>query len=180
MPAKSKTSLNFWQKIYLPEIIRGFWITSTHFFANLGTHLLHLAGLAKKKKGMVTFQYPEDPRPPARRLRSRHRLMKRADGSTRCVACMMCETICPAHCIYIIAEEDPDPRIEKRPRSFEIDLGLCVMCGYCVEACPEDAIRMDTYIVDTAASGRESLRLDLPGLLAHDNREMYPLPALKK
>jgi len=87
---------------------------------------------------------------------------------------MMCETVCPAHCIYIVAEEDPDPKIEKRPKSFDINLGLCVVCGYCVEACPEDAIRMDTYIRNTASYTREGMMLSLADLTNHDNSEMYP------
>jgi len=171
-----RKKLGFWEQIYLPEAVRGIWITAGHFFGNLGVHLLHLVGLARDRKGMATFQWPEDPRPPAPRLRSRHRLMKRADGSTRCVACMMCETICPARCIYIVDEEDPDPRIEKRPKSFEIDLGICVMCGFCVEACPEDAIRMDTYISTTSSYDREGMILTLKELLDHPNTDMYPPP----
>jgi len=78
---------------------------------------------------------------------------------------MMCETVCPANCIYIVAEEHPDPRIEKRPASFDIDLGKCVYCGFCVEVCPEDAIRMDTQIMNIAAYSREGMFYNMDRLL---------------
>jgi NADH-quinone oxidoreductase subunit I len=57
---------------------------------------------------------------------------------------MCCPTVCPAHCITIVPEESSDPSIEKRPAVFEIEELRCVVCGLCVEACPCDAIRMDT------------------------------------
>jgi len=170
----TKPKLTVLERLYLPEILRGLLITTRHHFANLTVHILHRIGLAKGKRGAVTFQYPEDPRPVARRLRARHRLMKRPDGSTRCVACMMCETICPAQCIYIVADEHPVPRIEKRPKSFDIDLGICVMCGYCVEACPEDAIRMDTYITETSSFTREGMLLTIDDLMNHHNEDSFP------
>ncbi|PIW65368.1 MAG: NADH-quinone oxidoreductase subunit I [Candidatus Omnitrophica bacterium CG12_big_fil_rev_8_21_14_0_65_45_16] len=157
--------MTWWEKIYFPELVRGIWITSWHFIRNITLHTLHLFGLCKDMPAAVTFQYPEVQRPLAKRTRTRHRLTQRDDGSPRCVACMMCETVCPARCIYIVAEEHPDPNIEKRPAKFDIDLGKCVYCGFCVEACPEDAIRMDTKIIDTAAYSRQGMMLDMQELL---------------
>ncbi|MBI4387508.1 MAG: NADH-quinone oxidoreductase subunit I [Candidatus Omnitrophica bacterium] len=153
------------ERFYISGIIQGVWITTGHFVRNLTLHMLHRIGLFRNIPAAVTAQYPEEQKPLALRTRTRHRLTKREDGSPRCVACMMCETVCPARCIYIVAEEHPDPNIEKRPAKFDIDLGKCVYCGFCVEACPEDAIRMDTKIIDTAAYSRREMMLDINELL---------------
>lgn len=152
------------EQVYVVEALRGLWVTSRHFFVNLWRHGLRAAGV-QAEPGAVTVQYPEDPAVVARRARTRHRLLKREDGSPRCVACLLCETVCPAKCIRIVAEESPDVMVEKRAKSFEIDLGECVFCGYCVEACPEDAIRMDTGQVEMSAHAREDLVWTMPELL---------------
>ena len=94
--------------------------------------------------GFILFRIMDVVKPYPARHRGLHRLMVRDDGQTRCVACMMCPTVCPAHCITIVPEEAADGTIEKRPRIFEIDELRCVVCGLCAEACPCDAIRMDT------------------------------------
>jgi NADH-quinone oxidoreductase subunit I len=160
-----RPEMNFWEQLYLPEVFKGVLITARHFWRNMFFHVMHKFGLFKAVRAAVTIMYPEEKRNLASRLRTRHRLTKREDGSTRCVACMMCETVCPAKCIYIVAEGHPDPNVEKRPASFDIDLGKCVYCGFCVEACPEDAIRMDTQILDTAAFTRGGMKLDMNELL---------------
>ena len=157
--------LTFWERLFIPEIVRGVFITSKHLIRNLTLHILHLFGLFRNIPAAVTVQYPEEKPWLAHRVRTRHRLTQREDGSPRCVACMMCETVCPARCIYIVAEGHPDPNIEKRPARFDIDLGKCVYCGFCVEACPEDAIRMDTKILDIASYTREGMMLDINELL---------------
>jgi NADH-quinone oxidoreductase subunit I len=155
----------YMESAYFPEIARGLRITADHFWQNLSVHIRRLFGIRTKEKGSVTFQYPEERRPLSPRVRSLHRLTKREDGSPRCVACMMCETICPAKCIYIIGVDHPDPNIEKRPAKFDIDLGVCVFCGLCVEACPEDAIRMDTGILEFSAYSREGMIYNMKDLL---------------
>ena len=157
--------LSWWDQTYLPSVLTGVGITLKHFFKNFFIHLAHRLGIFKNIRAGVTFQYPEESRPLAKRARTRHRLTKRQDGSPRCVACMMCETVCPARCINIVAGEHPDPNIEKVPVSFDLDLGKCVYCGFCVEVCPEDAIRMDTKILNIAAYSRDEMKLDMKELL---------------
>jgi NADH-quinone oxidoreductase subunit I len=140
---------------YLPEIVKGMLTTSRHFFRNFGTY-----------RDAPTILYPEQKRKYSERFRGRHRLMKRDDGSVRCVACMCCQTACPANCIHIEAEDVGDRAVEKRPKVFTIDLLLCIFCGNCVEACPCDAIRMDTGTHATPTLTREEHVIDLECLLA--------------
>lgn len=147
------------------EIVKGSIITTRHFCVNMVFHILKLFHIKTKRKGAPTIQYPEVRQPLAYRHRSLHRLMKREDGKPRCVACMLCATVCPSECIYVEAAEDPDPEIQKYPSQFILDVTRCCFCGFCVEACPEDAIRMDTDEIELARYNKEDLVFDLEKLI---------------
>jgi NADH-quinone oxidoreductase subunit I len=136
---------------FVAAATKGLGITLKHFAKNFFLPLRSKAARAKAGapetvggNEIETVQYPEEKVTYPERFRGLHRLMLRDDGAVRCVACMCCPTVCPAHCITIIPEESDSKGIEKRPAVFEIDELRCVVCGLCVEACPCDAIRMDT------------------------------------
>ena len=130
---KQKREMTWLERLYYPELVKGLLVTARHFFVNLFF-----------MKETQTFQWPEEERPISPRWRGRHRLNKREDGTTRCTACMLCATVCPSECIHIVAGEYPDRKYEKYPLIFEVDLFRCCYCGMCVEACPCNAILMDT------------------------------------
>jgi len=128
-----RTEIPFGERIYLGPVLRGLGVTIRHFLRNLFG-----------RRDVATVEWPEEKREYSERVRGRHILTTKEDGSLRCVACYMCETACPADCIRIVAEEDPEATVEweKRPKVYEIDLLRCVFCGYCVDACPKEAIIM--------------------------------------
>jgi NADH-quinone oxidoreductase subunit I len=142
------------ERTYLVGRWTGLGITMRHVFRNV---IL--------RKDTDTIEYPEVKPPYPPRMRGVHRLMKRADGSPRCVACMMCPTACPARCITIVPAERADDG-EKRPALFEIDELRCVVCGLCVEACPCDALRMDTGVHMPPQPRRAGAILGLDELLS--------------
>jgi NADH-quinone oxidoreductase subunit I len=143
---KRKQDMTLWERLYVPEVLRGLSVTTFHFFRNLSLHVLHSLGLAEQTKAAYTTQYPEERKPYPDTYRGSHRLTLKEDGAVRCTACFLCATACPANCIFIEAGEHPDPAVEKFPLRYEIDTLRCIYCGMCVEACPCDAIRMDTNV----------------------------------
>jgi len=161
----SRTSLPFQVRLYFVEMAKGLAITMRHLIKNI----------LRPEKGLLTVSYPEERKPVPVGYRGTHRLTLREDGSTRCVACFLCATACPADCIHIEARERNDNTIEKMPAKFEIDELRCVFCGFCVEACPCDAIRMDSGEVVLADFTRRDLVLQIPELTSKDNHDGVPL-----
>ncbi len=141
---KRREEMNFLERIYLLEAVKGIALTTKRLFRNLTLHVLHEFGILKSVPASASIQYPNQRRAYPDRYRGRHRLTLFANGDIKCTSCFLCATACPARCIYIEAAEHDDPNVEKFPHRYEIDTLLCIYCGYCVEACPVDAIRMDT------------------------------------
>ena len=148
------------------------------FISGLTTALRHL--LFHKKE---TLQSPE-----ARHVlvdplgyRGVHRLNLDAEGRVKCVACFLCATACPAHCIDIVAAPSPWPDREKYPAVFNIDELRCIYCGMCEQACPVEAIELTGYYDLTGAS-REEMIFDKEKLLGvyDQTKDAEPMPSMKK
>ncbi len=144
------------ERLYLPQIIDGMRTTIRH----LGKTVF------KGFTGSVTVQYPEQKRElRAANYRGVHRLNRDEKDRVACVACFMCATACPAHCIHIEGAEAPWDDREKYPVKFDIDELRCIYCGMCEEACPVDAIEL-TPMYDLVGRTREEMILDKEKLLA--------------
>ena len=147
--------LNFLEKTYLPQILSGLAVTGRHILS------------AAVGGGIVTQQYPEEQHIPSANYRGVHRLNKDDNGRIKCVACMLCATACPAHCIDIVGATAPDTwdDREKYPENFIIDELRCIYCGMCEEACPVDAIEL-TGLYDLTGLSREQMIFDKTKLLS--------------
>ena len=172
---KRREEMNFWERIYLIEIIKGVSFTFGKLVKNFLLHVLHLFGIGKGIPASVSIQYPNERREYPERNRGRHRLTLKENGDIKCTACFLCATACPAQCIYIEPAEHDDPEIEKFPKRYEIDTLLCIYCGYCVEACPVDAIRMDTGIHPEVYSPDPRMFIEDKAVLMQRSRELEDL-----
>lgn len=140
------------ERLYLPQIFGGMKTTLRHMFAT-------------KARNRRVVQYPEKKRELRdENYRGVHRLNKDPDGRVACVACFMCSTACPAHCIHIEAGESPWPDREKYPVKFDIDELRCIYCGMCEEACPVDAIELTPHY-ELVGTTREEMIFDKEKLL---------------
>jgi NADH-quinone oxidoreductase subunit I len=150
--------LGFLERLYLPMILRGLFVTSAHFFRNLRGFV------TGRNRTDFVVQYPEERLDYPDAFRGMPALVQLPDGSPRCVACGLCEFACPTDCISIVPGETEGARIERTPEVFEIDMSRCMFCGLCEEACPEEAIVMSRE-VELADYRRESLVYDKQKLL---------------
>ena len=145
--------LGAWERLFLPQILGGMKTTLRHLGRSLFSRTL-------------TIQYPEEQRElRVENYRGVHRLNRDEKGRVACVACYMCATACPAHCIHIEAGESPWDDREKYPVKFDIDELRCIYCGMCEEACPVDAIEL-TQDFDLVGQTREEMILDKEELLS--------------
>ncbi|KAA8492272.1 NADH dehydrogenase ubiquinone iron-sulfur protein 8-A, mitochondrial [Porphyridium purpureum] len=138
------------QALFLTEIVRGMGLTLQYFF-----------------QPKVTLDYPLEKGPISPRFRGEHALRRYPTGEERCIACKLCEAICPAQAITIEAEPRPDG--SRRTTRYDIDMTKCIYCGFCQEACPVDAI-VEGPNFEYATETHEELLYNKEKLLANGDR----------
>src|SRR5580765_3019241 len=114
-----------------------------------------------------TINYPEEKTPQSPRFRGLHALRRYPNGEERCIACKLCEAVCPALAIHIESEQRQDGT--RRTTRYDIDLVKCIFCGFCEEACPVDAI-VETRVLEYHGENRGELYYTKPMLLAVGDR----------
>lgn len=141
-------------RMYLPIYVQGLTTTFRHLKNSL-------------QGNVVTVSYPDEEPQIDNPLiyRGVHRLNKDEQGRVKCVACFLCASACPAHCIDIVGAASPWPDREKYPESFTIDELRCIYCGMCEEACPVDAIEL-TSLYNLTGRSREEMVFDKEKLLS--------------
>jgi NADH-quinone oxidoreductase subunit I len=118
-------------------------------------------------KRPVTLNYPHEKGPLSPRFRGEHALRRYPNGEERCIACKLCEAICPAQCIVIEAEPRDDG--SRRTTRYDIDMTKCIYCGFCQEACPVDAI-VEGPNFEFATETREELMYNKQKLMDNGDR----------
>ena len=141
---------HFFGSLFLIELLRGMMLTGRHLFAR-----------------KITVQYPEEKTPQSPRFRGLHALRRYPNGEERCIACKLCEAVCPALAITIESEQRVDGT--RRTTRYDIDLTKCIFCGFCEESCPVDSI-VETRILEYHGEQRGDLIYTKPMLLAIGDR----------
>ncbi len=132
------------------ELVKGLWLTFTYMF-----------------KPKVTINYPFEKSPLSTRFKGEHCLRRYPNGEERCIACKLCEAVCPAQAITIEAEPREDG--SRRTVRYDIDMFKCIYCGLCEEACPVDAI-VEGPNSEFTSESREEMIYNKEKLLANGDR----------
>jgi NADH-quinone oxidoreductase subunit I len=149
----------YFKTFLLLELLRGMMVTGKHLFAR-----------------KITVQYPEQKTPLSPRFRGLHALRRYANGEERCIACKLCEAVCPALAITIESEQRADGT--RRTTRYDIDLTKCIFCGFCEESCPVDSI-VETHLFEYHGEKRGDLHYSKPMLLAVGDRNEKDIAARK-
>ena len=141
---------DFLSSFMLLEFVKGFVITGKYAF-----------------RSKITLEYPEEKTPLSPRFRGLHALRRYENGEERCIACKLCEAVCPAMAITIESEVRADG--SRRTTRYDIDLTKCIFCGFCEESCPVDSI-VETSILEYHGEKRGDLYFTKEMLLAVGDR----------
>lgn len=152
--------IRYIKSLFLSEMRQGMAVTGRHLFAR-----------------KVTQQYPEDKTPISNRFRGLHALRRYPNGEERCIACKLCEAVCPALAITIESEQRKDGT--RRTTRYDIDLTKCIFCGFCEESCPVDSI-VETHIFEYHGEERGDLYMTKEKLLAVGDKYETQIAAARK
>jgi len=148
---------HFFKSFFLWELLKGMRLTGSYLFSR-----------------KFTIQYPEEKTPQSPRFRGLHALRRYPNGEERCIACKLCEAVCPALAITI--ESEPREDGTRRTTRYDIDLTKCIFCGFCEESCPVDSI-VETRIYEYHGEKRGDLLMTKEKLLAVGDRVESQLAA---
>ncbi|MGL4768417.1 MAG: NADH-quinone oxidoreductase subunit NuoI [Formosimonas sp.] len=150
---------HYFKSFFLTELLQGMAVTGKYFF-----------------KRKVTLQYPEEKTPISPRFRGLHALRRYPNGEERCIACKLCEAVCPAMAITIESAQREDGT--RRTTRYDIDLTKCIFCGFCEESCPVDSI-VETQILEYHGEKRGDLYFTKEMLLAVGDKYEAEIAAAK-
>lgn len=145
-----KRIIEYFRSLMLLELLKGLSLTMRYFF-----------------RPKFTINYPEEKTPKSPRFRGLHALRRYPNGEERCIACKLCEAVCPAVAITIESEQREDG--SRRTTLYEIDLFKCIFCGFCEESCPVDAI-VETDLLEYHFESPEEAIMTKEKLLAVGDR----------
>ena len=142
--------VHYFKSLMLLELVQGMWLTLKYLF-----------------RPKYTLMYPMEKTPQSPRFRGVHALRRYPNGEERCIACKLCEAVCPALAITIDSTRREDGT--RRTTRYDIDLFKCIFCGFCEESCPVDSI-VETHVLEYHFDKREQSVVTKPQLLAIGDR----------